>query len=132
MYEKILGEIAARYSLGYLSTNKKMDGTWRDVKVRILRDRLEGRQDPYPRRVLRPVQGLRGPAVTESRRERIHTETNERRRNGERHVVVTAERAGRDPRDLSSPCVFVPPFLRVRPVPSVRSVLSPWYDQGLP
>jgi VWFA-related protein len=41
MYEKILGEIAARYSLGYLSTNKKHDGTWRDVKVRILRDGLK-------------------------------------------------------------------------------------------
>lgn len=41
MYEKILGEIAARYSIGYLSTNKKHDGTWRDVKVRILRDGLK-------------------------------------------------------------------------------------------
>ena len=41
MYEKILGEIASRYSIGYLSTNKKHDGTWRDVKVRILRDGLK-------------------------------------------------------------------------------------------
>ncbi len=36
MYEKILGEIAARYSLGYVSTNTKMDGKWRDVKIRLV------------------------------------------------------------------------------------------------
>jgi VWFA-related protein len=41
MYEKILGEIAARYSIGYLSTNKKQDGAWRDVRVRVLRDGLK-------------------------------------------------------------------------------------------
>ncbi len=41
MYEKILGEIAARYSLGYLSSNAKMDGRWRDVKIRILRPDLK-------------------------------------------------------------------------------------------
>jgi hypothetical protein len=35
MYEKILGEIAGRYSLGYVSTNEKMDGTWREVKIRL-------------------------------------------------------------------------------------------------
>ena len=58
MYEKILGEIASRYSIGYLSTNKKHDGTWRDVKVRILRDGSERREDPHPLRVLRAVQTL--------------------------------------------------------------------------
>ena len=36
MYEKILGEIAARYSLGYVSTNTAMDGSWRDVKIRVV------------------------------------------------------------------------------------------------
>lgn len=41
MYEKILGEIAARYSLGYVSSNAKMDGRWRDVKIRILRPDLK-------------------------------------------------------------------------------------------
>ena len=40
-YEKIVGEIAARYSLGYISTNTKMDGTWRDVKVRLVRPDLK-------------------------------------------------------------------------------------------
>jgi len=41
MYEKILGEIAARYSIGYVSSNAKMDGRWRDVKIRILRPDLK-------------------------------------------------------------------------------------------
>ena len=35
MYEKILREIAGRYSLGYVSSNTKMDGTWREVKIRL-------------------------------------------------------------------------------------------------
>jgi len=35
MYEKILNEIAGRYSLGYVSTNTKMDGNWRDVKIKL-------------------------------------------------------------------------------------------------
>ncbi|MDQ3418776.1 MAG: VWA domain-containing protein [Acidobacteriota bacterium] len=36
MYDSILREIAGRYSLGYVSSNAKMDGTWRDVKIRIV------------------------------------------------------------------------------------------------
>lgn len=35
MYEQILGQITGRYSIGYVSTNTKMDGTWRNVKVRL-------------------------------------------------------------------------------------------------
>lgn len=35
MYEKILREISGRYSLGYVSSNAKMDGSWRDVKIRL-------------------------------------------------------------------------------------------------
>ncbi len=41
MYEKILREIAARYSLGYVSTNRRMDGRWRDVKIRITKPGLK-------------------------------------------------------------------------------------------
>ena len=41
MYEKILGEIAARYSIGYLSSNQRHDGQWRAVKVRLLRPDLK-------------------------------------------------------------------------------------------
>jgi Ca-activated chloride channel family protein len=35
MYEKILNEIAGRYSLGYVSTNTKMDGSWRNVEIKL-------------------------------------------------------------------------------------------------
>lgn len=35
MYEKILRQIAGRYSLGYVSSNTAMDGKWREVKVRL-------------------------------------------------------------------------------------------------
>ena len=41
MYEKILGEIAARYSLGYISTDRRMDGRWRDVKIRLTKPGLK-------------------------------------------------------------------------------------------
>ena len=40
MYDRILREIAGRYSLGYVSTNTEMDGSWRDVKIRLA-DRRE-------------------------------------------------------------------------------------------
>lgn len=35
MYEKILREIAGRYTLGYVSSNDKLDGSWREIKVRL-------------------------------------------------------------------------------------------------
>ena len=40
MYEKILGEISARYSVGYVSSDARMDGRWRDVRIRLLRPEL--------------------------------------------------------------------------------------------
>ena len=36
MYDKILREISGRSSLGYVSSNTKTDGKWRDVKIRIV------------------------------------------------------------------------------------------------
>jgi VWFA-related protein len=36
MYDRILREIAGRYSIGYVSSNEKLDGQWRDVKVRLV------------------------------------------------------------------------------------------------
>jgi len=42
MYEKILKEMAARYSLGYISTDKRMDGRWRNVRIRLLKPELKG------------------------------------------------------------------------------------------
>ena len=35
MYDKILREIAGRYSLGYVSSNTRMDGSWREVRIRL-------------------------------------------------------------------------------------------------
>jgi Ca-activated chloride channel family protein len=37
MYEKVLAEIHAQYTLGFLSTNDKADGTWRKVEVKVPR-----------------------------------------------------------------------------------------------
>jgi Ca-activated chloride channel family protein len=42
MYEKIEREIAARYSLGYTSTDERSDGSWRNVEIRLKRPDLKG------------------------------------------------------------------------------------------
>jgi VWFA-related protein len=36
-YGKVLAEIRAQYTLGYLSTNEKTDGKWRKVEVKLVR-----------------------------------------------------------------------------------------------
>ena len=41
MYEKILRDISSRYSFGYISTDTRMDGKWRDVKIRVIRPDLK-------------------------------------------------------------------------------------------
>ena len=35
MYEKVLAEIRAQYTMGYLSTNEKSDGAWRKLDIRL-------------------------------------------------------------------------------------------------
>src|SRR5205814_8211811 len=35
VYEKVLAEIRAQYTLGYLSTNQKADGSWRRVEIKM-------------------------------------------------------------------------------------------------
>lgn len=42
IYEEIQREIAARYSLGYVSTNTRADGVWRKVQIRVKRPDLRG------------------------------------------------------------------------------------------
>jgi Ca-activated chloride channel family protein len=42
IYEKIQREIAARYSLGYVSSDTRQDGAWRKVEVRLKRPDLKG------------------------------------------------------------------------------------------
>lgn len=41
VYDKIVEELAARYTIGYLSTNERADGHWRDVKIRVKRPDLK-------------------------------------------------------------------------------------------
>ncbi len=42
IYERIEKNIAARYSLGYQSSDTRTDGAWRRVQVRLKRDDLKG------------------------------------------------------------------------------------------
>ena len=36
-YEQVLAEITAQYQLGYTSTNAALDGSWREVEIKVLR-----------------------------------------------------------------------------------------------
>ena len=38
VYERVVAEIRAQYTLGYVSTNEKADGAWRKVEVKVRRD----------------------------------------------------------------------------------------------
>ncbi len=42
VFEKIQQELAARYSLGYLSSDTRTDGAWRGVEIKLLRPDLKG------------------------------------------------------------------------------------------
>ena len=42
VFDKIEQELAARYSLGYLSTDPRTDGAWRGVEIKLLRPGLKG------------------------------------------------------------------------------------------
>jgi VWFA-related protein len=42
IYEKIQREIAARYSIGFTSTDTRKDGAWRKVEIRLKRPDLKG------------------------------------------------------------------------------------------
>ena len=43
VYEKVVAEIRAQYTVGYLSTNEKTDGAWRKVEVKVTRKDLRVR-----------------------------------------------------------------------------------------
>jgi Ca-activated chloride channel family protein len=36
VYEKVLAQIRAQYTIGYLSTNEKTDGAWRKVEMKVV------------------------------------------------------------------------------------------------
>ena len=42
VFDKIREELGARYSLGYLSSDPRTDGSWRGVEIRLLRKDLKG------------------------------------------------------------------------------------------
>jgi Ca-activated chloride channel family protein len=56
MYEKVLAEISAQYTLGYQSTDKTTDGTWRQVEIKLTRPDLKGAR-------IRTRRGYFGPAL---------------------------------------------------------------------
>lgn len=37
-YDSVIGQIRAQYTLGYVSTNQRADGTWRKVEIRVRKD----------------------------------------------------------------------------------------------
>ena len=43
IYDKVVAQIRAQYTVGYLSTNEKADGTWRKVEVKVGRKELRTR-----------------------------------------------------------------------------------------
>ena len=42
MYDKIQREIAARYSIGYMSSDERTNGAWRRVEIKLKRPDLKG------------------------------------------------------------------------------------------
>jgi VWFA-related protein len=42
VYDQVQKEIAGRYNLGYTSTDDRMDGAWREVRIRLKRPDLKG------------------------------------------------------------------------------------------
>ena len=43
VYEKVVAEIRAQYTIGFQSTNEKTDGAWRKVEVKVARKDLRVR-----------------------------------------------------------------------------------------
>jgi Ca-activated chloride channel homolog len=42
IYEQVVGEVRAQYTIGYLSSNEKADGAWRKVEIKITRPDAKG------------------------------------------------------------------------------------------
>ena len=64
IYEKIQREIAARYSLGYISSDTRKDGAWRKVEIKLKRPDLKGAKLRTRTGLFR---ALTSPAATEPR-----------------------------------------------------------------
>ena len=55
VYDRVVAELEGRYVLGYVSTNSKMDGTWRPVDVKLLRTDLKAPRSAPARAISRPT-----------------------------------------------------------------------------
>ena len=42
IYEQVIGEVRAQYTIGYVSTNEKTDGKWRKIKIKVTREEGKG------------------------------------------------------------------------------------------
>lgn len=42
VYERIVAQVRAQYTLGFVSSNPRMNGEWRDLEVRLMGKHLEG------------------------------------------------------------------------------------------
>jgi Ca-activated chloride channel family protein len=60
MYEKVLDEIKAQYTIGYQSNDLRADGRWRDVEIRVVRPELKGAKVRTRRGYFAPAADLEG------------------------------------------------------------------------
>jgi len=61
IYQQVLGEVRAQYTIGYVSTNEKLDGKWRKVEIKIIRPDSKGLR-------VRARKGYYAPSTPELRR----------------------------------------------------------------
>ena len=59
IYEQVLGEVRAQYTIGYVSTNEKTDGAWRKVEIKITRPDSQGPARSRSEGILRPFEAVR-------------------------------------------------------------------------
>ncbi len=58
VYDQVLAELRAQYTIGYLSTNDKRDGTWRKVDVKVSRPGARGLRIRARKGYFAPYQAL--------------------------------------------------------------------------
>ena len=63
IYEQVLGEVRAQYTIGYVSTNEKTDGAWRKVEIKITRPDAKEPARSRSEGILRPFEALTLPAA---------------------------------------------------------------------
>jgi Ca-activated chloride channel family protein len=59
-YDKVVAQIRAQYSVGYVSTNTKPDGEWRKVEIRVRRPDLRDARVQSRKGYFAPFQPVAG------------------------------------------------------------------------